>query len=48
MQAGAFAFFIKPFDNEKFLAVVRRALNNSPAEQPTNASRIVADTSSAS
>jgi len=27
MQAGAFAFFIKPFDNEKFIAAVREALN---------------------
>ena len=27
MQAGAFAFFIKPFDNTAFLAAVRGALN---------------------
>ena len=27
MQAGAFAFFIKPFDNIAFLAAVRVALN---------------------
>jgi FixJ family two-component response regulator len=28
MKAGAFAFFIKPFDNKQFLAAVRRAFNN--------------------
>jgi FixJ family two-component response regulator len=27
MQAGAFAFFIKPFDDKKFIAAVRAALN---------------------
>ena len=29
MQAGASAFFIKPFDNEKFIAAVREALNQA-------------------
>ena len=29
MQAGASAFFIKPFDNEKFIAAVRDALNQA-------------------
>ena len=29
MQAGAFAFFIKPLDDEKFLAAVRKALARS-------------------
>jgi len=28
MQAGAFAFFIKPLDDAKFLAVVHRALGD--------------------
>jgi FixJ family two-component response regulator len=30
MQAGAFAFFIKPFDDEQFLTTVHRALGHSP------------------
>ena len=36
MQAGAFAFFIKPFDNAQFLAAVRGALNYASlgAEDP--------------
>jgi FixJ family two-component response regulator len=29
MQAGAFAFFIKPFDDKKFIAAVRDALNQT-------------------
>ena len=29
MQAGAFAFFIKPLDDEKFLAAVRKALTRT-------------------
>jgi FixJ family two-component response regulator len=29
MQAGAFAFFIKPFDDKKFIAAVREALNQA-------------------
>jgi FixJ family two-component response regulator len=33
MQAGAFAFFNKPFDDEKFLAAVRRAFNHSSSEK---------------
>lgn len=35
MQAGAFAFFIKPFDSEQFLASVHRALD-SAAEKCEN------------
>ena len=31
MQAGAFAFFIKPFDDSTFLAAVHRALGASPS-----------------
>jgi len=30
MQAGAFAFFIKPFDNVQFLETVRRAQDSRP------------------
>ena len=37
ISAGAFAFFIKPFDDEKFLATVHRALDNGPAESPEEA-----------
>src|SRR5262249_22133873 len=33
MQAGAFAFFIKPFDNKKFLAAVRDAFAATCAEK---------------
>jgi len=33
MQAGAFAFFIKPFDNAQFLEAVRRALNDASPEK---------------
>ncbi len=29
MQAGAFAFFIKPFDDKKFIAAVRDALSQA-------------------
>jgi FixJ family two-component response regulator len=32
-QAGAFAFFIKPFDNKHFLAAVRDAFNETPPEK---------------
>ncbi len=31
MQGGAFAFFIKPFDDSTFLAAVHRALGASPS-----------------
>src|SRR5678815_17140 len=31
-QAGAFAFFIKPFDNKLFLAAVRDAFDQTPPE----------------
>jgi FixJ family two-component response regulator len=33
MQAGAFAFFIKPFDNARFLGTVQRALNQTSPEK---------------
>lgn len=29
MQAGAFAFFIKPFDDKKFITAVREALSQA-------------------
>ena len=32
-QAGAFAFFIKPFDNKRFLAAVRDAFGGTPPEK---------------
>ena len=34
MSAGAFAFFIKPFDDEQFLTEVRRALAAPTHDQP--------------
>jgi two-component system response regulator FixJ len=33
MQAGAFAFFIKPFDDDRFLSAVHRALGRSISEE---------------
>ena len=33
MQAGAFAFFIKPFDNARFLGAVQSALNQTSPEE---------------
>jgi len=33
VQAGAFAFFVKPFDNKKFLAAVRDAFAATSAEK---------------
>jgi FixJ family two-component response regulator len=33
MQAGAFAFFTKPFDNTRFLAAVRNAFRRACAEE---------------
>ena len=33
MQAGAFAFFIKPLDNMRFLGAVQRALNQTSPEK---------------
>ena len=33
MPAGAFAFFIKPFDNQRFLAAVRDAFDHSSSEK---------------
>jgi FixJ family two-component response regulator len=32
-QAGAFAFFIKPFDHKRFLAAVRDAFDQTPPEK---------------
>ena len=32
-QAGAFAFFVKPFDNKRFLAAVRDAFGGTPPEK---------------
>jgi FixJ family two-component response regulator len=32
MQAGAFGFLIKPFKDNEFLAIVQRALGDSPGE----------------
>ena len=32
-QAGAFAFFIKPFDNKRFLAAVRDAFGRTSPEK---------------
>jgi len=39
-QAGAFAFFIKPFDNAEFLAAVGAALNNQSLDPGDAASSI--------
>ena len=36
-QAGAFAFFIKPFDNKHFLAAVRDAFDQTPSEKEGHA-----------
>jgi FixJ family two-component response regulator len=36
-QAGAFAFFIKPFDNKDFLAAVRDAFDQTPPEKERQA-----------
>ena len=33
MPAGAFAFFIKPFDNQRFLAAVRDAFDHTSSEK---------------
>jgi FixJ family two-component response regulator len=32
-QAGAFAFFVKPFDNKRFLAAVRDAFDGTPPKK---------------
>ncbi|MFL6530802.1 MAG: response regulator, partial [Chthoniobacterales bacterium] len=37
MSAGAFAFFIKPFDEERFLGAVRRAFGGANQQQPATA-----------
>ena len=36
MQAGAFAFFIKPFDEEKFLDAIHRALDHPTQKKKQN------------
>jgi FixJ family two-component response regulator len=36
-QTGAFAFFIKPFDNKDFLAAVRDAFDQTPPEKERQA-----------
>ena len=36
MQAGAFAFFLKPFDNALFLGAVHRALHQTSPEKSAN------------
>jgi FixJ family two-component response regulator len=36
-QAGAFAFFIKPFDHKRFLAAVRDAFDQTPPEKEGHA-----------
>jgi FixJ family two-component response regulator len=45
MSAGAFAFFIKPFDDEEFLTAVQRALGHSASESketsPTRSERVL-------
>ena len=33
MPAGAFSFFVKPFDNQRFLTVVRDAFDQTPSER---------------
>ena len=38
MSAGAFAFFIKPFDDDQFLTAVHRALGHSIPEKKTGPS----------
>jgi FixJ family two-component response regulator len=40
MQAGAFAFFIKPFDDAQFLSAVHRALGHSIPEKKRAAGSI--------
>jgi FixJ family two-component response regulator len=41
MQAGAFAFLIKPFDDEQFLSAVHRALGHPIPEKRGNYRRIL-------
>jgi FixJ family two-component response regulator len=43
MQAGAFAFLIKPFDDEQFLSLVRRAFAGSIPEGGGEPSAIFSD-----
>jgi FixJ family two-component response regulator len=40
MSAGAFAFFIKPFDDDQFLSAVHRALGHSIPEKKESRQRI--------
>jgi FixJ family two-component response regulator len=44
MQAGAFAFFIKPFDNQRFLAAVRDAFDHTSSKKAGLPSRAHAST----
>ena len=39
-QAGAFAFFIKPFDNKRFLAAVRDAFDQTPPEKEGHVTQV--------
>ena len=39
MQAGAFAFFVKPFDKDEFLAAVRNAFGYASSEKEEIVSR---------
>jgi FixJ family two-component response regulator len=51
MSAGAFAFFIKPFDNQRFLAAVRDAFHHTSSEKaglPNRAHASTAKSGSAS
>jgi FixJ family two-component response regulator len=40
MQAGAFAFFVKPFDKDEFLAAVRNAFGYASSEKEEIVSRM--------
>jgi FixJ family two-component response regulator len=44
MPAGAFAFFIKPFDNRRFLAAVRDAVHHTSSENAGLPNRALANT----
>jgi FixJ family two-component response regulator len=44
MQAGAFAFFTKPFDNKKFLAALRNAFGHTSSEKAGLPNRTLAST----
>src|SRR5262249_37396219 len=44
MQAGAFAFFTKPFDNKKFLAALRNVFGHTSSEKAGLPNRTLAST----